>query len=318
MRLVTFRHEGADFIGTWVENRVVFLARACSAHLHSQGVLLPYLVAEGKLPNDMLRFLAAGERALAAARQAVQFVEDRLLEEPQPRGPRGEPLVLPPEEVTLLAPVPRPGKLLCIGLNYRDHAEETGMKVPDHPILFAKFSTAVVGPGDPILLPAISDEVDYEAELAVVIGRTAKNVTEEDALQYVAGYTVMNDVSARDIQFLDGQWMRGKTLDSFAPMGPALVTRDEVPDPHRLRISLRLNGETMQSSSTSNLVFGVPQLVSFLSRGLTLEPGDVIATGTPPGVGMSRKPPVYLKPGDVVVAEVEGVGVLENPVAQEA
>lgn len=316
MRLVTFRYEGVNSIGALMGDQVVPLTRAYESYLHSLRIPSPLPLAEAQLPNDMLQFLSAGERAMVAAQRAMEFVATQFSEGHVPMGPRGERLRRPLAEVTLLAPVPRPGKLLCIGLNYRDHAEEVGMKVPERPILFSKFATCVVGPGEPIVLPPASDQVDYEAELAVVIGREAKGVAEEEALEYVAGYTVTNDVSARDLQLRlgGGQWVWGKSADSFAPMGPALVTKDEVPDPHNLNVRLLLNGETRQSSNTRNLIFGVPQLISFLSQTMTLEPGDVIATGTPPGVGDSRKPPIYLKDGDRVVVEVEGVGVLENPV----
>jgi len=220
-------------------------------------------------------------------------------------------------DVRLLAPVPRPGKLICIGLNYRDHAAESKMAVPTSPITFSKYVTSVQHPGAPILLPATSRQVDYEAELAVVIGRRAKHVVRERAYDCVLGYTNLNDVSARDFQFADKQWQRGKSCDTFAPMGPAIVTSDEIPDPNALRIRLRLNGQTMQDSTTAQLIFKVDELVAFLSETVTLEPGDVIATGTPPGVGFARTPPVYLKAGDVVEVEVEGLGVLSNPVEAE-
>lgn len=217
-------------------------------------------------------------------------------------------------EAYWLAPVPRPGKLICIGLNYRDHAAESNMPIPERPVVFSKFSTAVIAPGEPVILPATSTQVDYEAELAVVIGRRAKNVSANLAFDYVLGYTVFNDVSARDFQFADGQWQRGKSCDTFAPMGPKIVTADAVSDPHSLSIKLRLNGETMQDSNTNQLIFGVPELIAFLSETITLEPGDVIATGTPPGVGFARKPPVFLKAGDAMEVEIEGVGTLTSPV----
>ena len=213
-----------------------------------------------------------------------------------------------------LAPVPRPGKLICIGLNYRDHAEESNMPIPKSPVVFSKFSTAVIAPGEPVVLPATSVQVDYEAELAVVIGRRAKSVSPENAFNYVLGYTVFNDVSARDFQFADGQWQRGKSCDTFAPMGPTIVSADAIPDPHKLSIKLRLNGKTMQDSNTDQLIFGVAELVAFLSETITLEPGDVIATGTPPGVGFARKPPVFLQAGDVMEVEIEGLGILNTPV----
>lgn len=217
-------------------------------------------------------------------------------------------------DVKIEAPVPRPGKVICIGLNYRNHAIESGMDIPKSPIIFSKFQTSVVGPGDSILLPSASEQVDYEAELAFVIGRRASRVKAADAMDYVFGYTNFNDVSARDFQFADGQWQRGKSCDTFAPMGQFVATRDEIADPHNLRISFRLNGETLQDSTTAELIFGIPALIEFLSASITLEPGDVIATGTPPGVGFARKPPIFMKDGDVAEVEIEGLGVLSNPV----
>jgi 2,4-diketo-3-deoxy-L-fuconate hydrolase len=212
------------------------------------------------------------------------------------------------------APVPRPGKLICIGLNYRDHAAESKMPIPERPVVFSKFSTAVIAPGEPVVLPRTSSQVDYEAELAVVIGRRAKNVSADRAYDYVLGYTAFNDVSARDFQFADGQWQRGKSCDTFAPMGQTIVTTDTIPDPHKLSIKLILNGKTMQDSNTDQLIFGVPELVEFISQSITLEPGDVIATGTPPGVGFARNPPVFLQPGDEMEVQIEGMGGLGNPV----
>ena len=217
-------------------------------------------------------------------------------------------------EAYWLAPVPRPGKVICIGLNYRDHAAESNMAIPERPVVFSKFSTAVIAPGEAVVLPPTSEQVDYEAELAVVIGRRAKNVSTNSALHCVLGYTAFNDVSARDFQFADGQWQRGKSCDTFAPMGPFIVTPDEIPDPHKLSIKLRLNGKTMQDSNTDQLIFGVPELIAFLSETITLEPGDVIATGTPPGVGFARKPPVFLKHGDEMEVEIEKIGKLSSQV----
>jgi len=218
-------------------------------------------------------------------------------------------------DVKIEAPVPRPGKVICIGLNYRNHAIESGMDIPKSPIIFSKFQTCVVGPGDPIRIPIGSEKVDYEAELAVVIGRRASKVKASEAMDYVFGYMNFNDVSARDFQFADGQWQRGKSCDTFAPMGPFIATRDEISDPHKLRIRFRLNGETLQDSTTAELIFGVPELIEFLSANIALEPGDVIATGTPPGVGFARKPPVFMKDGDIAEVEIEGLGILSNPVA---
>ena len=226
--------------------------------------------------------------------------------------------LVPRQDAYWFAPVPRPGKIICIGLNYRDHAAESNMAIPEKPVIFSKFSSAVVAPGEPVVLPSTSRQVDYEAELAVVIGRRAKHVSANRAYDYVLGYTAFNDVSARDFQFADGQWQRGKSCDTFAPMGQTIVTTDEIRDPHKLSIKLVLNGETMQDSNTDQLIFGVPALIEFLSQSITLEPGDVIATGTPSGVGFARKPPVFLKPGDRMEVLIEGIGGLGNPVGSES
>lgn len=212
------------------------------------------------------------------------------------------------------APVPRPGKLICIGLNYRDHAQEAKLPLPEKPVIFSKFSSAVIAPGEPVVLPTTSQKVDYEAELAVVIGRRAKNVKADRAYDYVLGYTGFNDVTARDFQFADGQWQRGKSCDTFAPLGQSIVTTDVIADPHKLAIRLTLNGEIMQDANTDQMIFSVPQLIEFISESITLEPGDVIATGTPAGVGFARNPPVFLQPGDEMEVTIEGVGGLNNPV----
>jgi 2-keto-4-pentenoate hydratase/2-oxohepta-3-ene-1,7-dioic acid hydratase in catechol pathway len=218
------------------------------------------------------------------------------------------------KSVRLAAPVPRPPKIICIGLNYRNHAIESGMDLPKSPIIFSKFSSCAIGVNQPIVLPKNSSQVDYETELAFIIGRAAKNVSAADAMRYVFGYTNFNDVSARDFQFADGQWQRGKSCDTFAPFGPFATTKDEISDPHNLRIRFRLNGETLQDSNTNELIFKIPELIEFLSASITLEPGDIVATGTPPGVGFARKPPVYMKGGDIAEVEIEGLGILSNPV----
>ncbi|MFE0504529.1 fumarylacetoacetate hydrolase family protein [Peribacillus butanolivorans] len=217
-------------------------------------------------------------------------------------------------EVKFLPPIAQPEKIICVGLNYIDHCKETGMEPPSSPVIFSKYANAIVGQNDVIEIPINSKEVDFEAELAIVIGKKAKNVSEEEANDYVFGYTIMNDISARDLQFQDGQWSRGKTADTFAPIGPVVVTHDEVGDPHELAISLELNGEMMQDSNTSNLIFTVPQIISFLSQSMTLKPGDLIATGTPPGVGMGRNPKVWLKNGDRMNVRIERIGTLSNHV----
>lgn len=225
------------------------------------------------------------------------------------------------DAVKLLPPVPDPGKILCIGLNYRDHAIEGGQPIPAEPVLFAKFPNTLIAHGDPIKLPKVAQKVDYEAELVVVVGKSGKHIpNDKTAFEYVGGYTVGHDVSARDWQFKgsEKQWTIGKTFDTFAPTGPVVVTADELTEPHGLKIQLRLNGQTMQNSSTKEFIFGVPALLAYLSQVVTLEPGDLIFTGTPPGVGIARKPdPVLLKPGDVVEVEIEKIGVLKNPCVAE-
>ena len=219
----------------------------------------------------------------------------------------------------LLAPVPDPPKVVCIGLNYRDHAAETGAAIPREPVVFCKFPTAVIGPDAPILLPRVSQMVDFEAELVLVVGKGGRDIPRGAAMGHLAGLTVGHDVSARDWQTeKDGkQWLLGKTFDTFAPIGPHLVTMDEAGDPHGLAIKLRLNGRTMQDSSTSQLIFRAEELLAYISQVFALQPGDLVFTGTPPGVGVARKPPVWLKAGDAVEVEIEGLGVLRNPVAAE-
>jgi 2-keto-4-pentenoate hydratase/2-oxohepta-3-ene-1,7-dioic acid hydratase in catechol pathway len=216
-------------------------------------------------------------------------------------------------DVDLVAPVPRPGKVVAIGRNYRDHTSEEGVEPPPAPLIFAKWPSCVIGSGEEIRWdPGLTAQVDYEAELAVVIGRTARRVSVDDALDHVLGYTCLNDVSARDLQFGDGQWTRGKSLDTFCPMGPVLVTTDEIPDPQALEIACHVQGRTLQRASTADMYFGVAEIVSFCSQAFRLEPGDVIATGTPGGVGIFRDPPILLGDGDEVVVEIEGIGRLVN------
>jgi len=254
-----------------------------------------------KLPTTMREILAAPEGLVTAAHALAAGME---------KGPfvTGQ----------LAAPVGNPGKVFCIGLNYRDHAIETNSPIPSEPVVFSKFSQAVVGPEDAVILPKVAHEVDYEAELVVVIGKQGKNIYKENAFSHVAGYTCGNDISARDWQKgrPGGQWLLGKTPDTFAPTGPYLVTADEV-DPHNLRIGLRLNGETLQNSTTKELIFGIDEVIAHLSQLITLQPGDLIFTGTPPGVGAARNPQIYLKPGDRMEVEIEDVGILVNPVIGE-
>ena len=286
MRLVTFETDNQARIGVLRDREVIDL---CSA-------------TDGHLPSDMVAFLQRGDPALALAREVEASAAPAL----------------PLSGVRLLAPVRNPSKVVAIGLNYMDHCREQGHQPPKAPVIFTKFTTAVIGPGDAICWdPALTRQVDYEVELAVVIGRPARRVSAATAMDYVAGYTIGNDVSARDLQFGDGQWVRGKSLDTFCPLGPWLVTRDEVPDPHKLALRCLVNGIAMQDSNTAEMIFRVPDLIEFISRAFTLLPGDVIFTGTPHGVGVFRSPQVFLRGGDTVEVEIEGLGRLTNPCIEE-
>jgi 2-keto-4-pentenoate hydratase/2-oxohepta-3-ene-1,7-dioic acid hydratase in catechol pathway len=259
---------------------------------------------EPRLPGQMIAFLESGETALALAAKALA----------------GAPLeaAFALDGLTLKAPIPRPGKIIAIGQNYLSHAAEAKAGASPYPIIFAKYNNTVIGPGEPIVLPKLSQKVDYEGELAVVIGKRCKAVPVSEALTCVGGYTVTNDVSARDYQHLTSQWTMGKSFDTFAPMGPALVTADEVGDPQNLNLRVAIGGEELQSANTREMIFPVAQLIATISAVMTLEPGDVISTGTPEGIGAVRTPPRWLQPGDVVRVEVEGIGVLQNPVVAEA
>jgi 2-keto-4-pentenoate hydratase/2-oxohepta-3-ene-1,7-dioic acid hydratase in catechol pathway len=259
--------------------------------------------ADAALPTGVRQLLEGGPAMLQAAKDAPA---------------RSTAARIPAAGVKLLPPIIDPPKIICMGLNYSDHAAETGAKIPSEPVLFSKFATALTGADEPIILPAVSKKVDYEAELVLVVGKKGRHLTAATALEHLAGYTIGHDVSARDWQLeKDGkQWMAGKTFDTFAPLGPWLVTPDEIPDVHNLAIRLRLNGQTMQDSNTRNMIFTAGVALAYISQVVTLLPGDLVFTGTPPGVGMARKPPVWLKGGDVVEVEIAGLGVLRNPVVQ--
>jgi 2-keto-4-pentenoate hydratase/2-oxohepta-3-ene-1,7-dioic acid hydratase in catechol pathway len=268
------------------------------------------LAGAGFGPRNMIELLTQE----AAWRQALSVVTASLARAYDPKGGM-KGLFSPLQKARLRPPILRPGKIICVGRNYAQHARERGAEVPAQPVYFLKSNNTICGPGDPIRLPPNSKQVDYEAELAVVMGRGGKQIPEVKAYEHIAGYMILNDVSARDMQSADKQWFRGKSCDTFAPIGPWIVTTEEIPDPHSLRISLTLNGQTMQDSSTGNMIFKIPYLVSHLSQSLTLEPGDIISTGTPEGIGAGRTPPVFLKPGDSISITVEKIGTLTNPVA---
>lgn len=266
-----------------------------------EGKVLDLQQNEPELPTDIIALLRMGERAKPLLERVLQ---------------RGTVLET---EVKRLAPIPHPQKVICVGLNYSDHARETGATPPPEPVIFNKFPTAIIGPEEPIRLPRGSANVDYEAELVVVIGRAGRRIPENEALDYVAGYMCGNDVSARDWQMQKpgGQWLLGKSFDTFAPTGPYLVTRDEISNPHALGVRLILNGQVMQQSNTNQFIFNIPQLIAYVSQVCTLEVGDLLFTGTPGGVGFARKPPVFLRDGDVVEVEIEGIGTLKNVVVAD-
>lgn len=322
MQLVTFAGPGSmagDIrLGALVGERVVDLGGAFAAWRRTRSSRSG---EEPKVADDlpifpftMLAFLQAGEPALAAAREALAFAA-----QPENLAALGRVgLAYTGEQVTFLPPILRPGKILCLGLNYRKHIEEMHGEIPEHPTFFAKLVNTLVGHRAPIVLPTVSQEFDFEGELAVVIGRRGKSIPRERALDYVAGYSCFNDVTARDYQRRTSQWLQGKTFDSSGPFGPAIVTRDEIADedahPLALDITTRLNGQVMQHSNTGDFIFDIPTTIAYVSQFLTLEPGDVISTGTPSGVGAARTPPVFLKPGDLVEVEIAGVGTLASPV----
>lgn len=304
MRIITFEVNRQTRWGALKNDYAVDLNLAHALYLGSRGRSPQYLA------NSTLEFLERGESAWNAARETLEFMGDRVV----------DGVMYPLSRVRLLAPLPRPPKIVAVGMNYMDHVREQNAQLPQHPILFAKYPSSVIGPYDVIHLhPGETQKVDYEGELGVVIGKTARKVNAASALDCVFGYTVANDVSARDLQFspyVSGQWVRGKSLDTYCPFGPSIVSKDEIADPQDLSIRTWLNGKVVQDSNTKEMIFSVARLIEFISQGITLEPGDVLATGTPHGVGHHRTPPIYLRAGDVVQVEIGGIGKLRNEVQE--
>jgi acylpyruvate hydrolase len=299
MKLVRFSLNGhSPRLGALQGDRIADLQASVAASLARRGVVRAQEIAASLVPASSRAFLEGG----VAAQEAVAAITEWV--------------TVPAASARLHAPINDPGKFICIGLNYRDHAEEAGMPIPKEPPIFAKWNNAILDPNEPILRPRGSTQLDWEVELGVVIGRTARYVSREQALDYVWGYTIINDVSARDFQFLTSQWMAGKIPETFAPVGPYIADRGEIPDPHVLSLKTWVNGTQMQNGNTKTLIFDVRYLVSYLSGLITLQPGDLIATGTPPGVGFAKKPPVLMQPGDVCRMEITGLGVLENPIKE--
>jgi acylpyruvate hydrolase len=292
---------GVPSIGVELESGILDIPDAAS-HFGRK-----YHVRGHSFPTTMMDLLQ-WESGIDVVRQIVQ----RYMKTPKSERIMTRPL----DSITLEAPISRPGKIVALGKNYLDHVEETGSDVPEFPVIFAKFPSSVIGPDDPIHIPEVSSMIDWEVELGLIIGKSCKDVNEKKSLEYVAGYTVINDVSARDLQMGDGQWVRGKSLDGFCPMGPCIVTQDELDDASKLKMHTKVNGVLKQESSTSKMIFDVRKIVSFLSKSFTLEPGDVIATGTPSGVGFVREPPEFLKAGDRLELYIEKIGYLRNKVIQ--
>lgn len=306
MKLVRFSQNGhAPRLGCSIEhNQIMDLAASCAAFLRAQGVVRATAIADALFPQSTRGFLEGG----VASQEALTNLLAAL------KAGTFEPVTVSTTQVRLHAPIHDPGKFICIGLNYTDHAEETGNAAPLEPPIFPKWNTAILDPDEPLLRPRGETRFDWEVELGVVIGKTARYVSKEQALDYVYGYTIINDASARDLQFVTSQWAAGKICDTLAPVGPYIADTSEIPDPHVLDLKTWVNGTLMQNGNTKNFIFDVRYIVSYLSQLMTLLPGDLIATGTPAGVGFSRKPPVTLQPGDTVRLAITGLGTLSNTV----
>ncbi len=315
-RLVSYHFRGETRLGAWHEDQVVDLNRAYLLLLERQGKTRAEARAAALVPPDVVEFLQGEEDSLQAGMEALNLVK-QLLAQPEGRRELEENgVLLPAAQVRLGPAVPNPPHLLAVGRNYRLHAEEVGAEVPEYPIIFTK-EGKLIGPGEEIVIPKGVERPDYEAELAFVIGKRARNVKPQDALEYVAGYAVFNDVTARDIQDRVSQWTLGKSPDTFAAMGAHLVLRDEVPDPQTLGIRARIGDEVLQDANTSDMIFTVADLLAYVSQFMTLQPGTVVATGTPSGVGEARQPPRFLQPGDTIVIEIDKLGAVANPVVRE-
>lgn len=310
MKLITYSQSGFSRVGALIaeNNQVVDLNYAYQAQMQAAGKYRYEQIAEAFVPAEMTAFLQGGKETIELAKEAINFAYEN-------EGCFKHKLIYSLDEVKVEAPVPAPGKMICVGHNYREHILEMGREIPEYPVIFAKFANTIIGPQDDIPFFPLSEQLDYEAEFAFVIGKQARNVSEEEALDYVAGYTIVNDVTYRDLQRRTLQWLQGKTVEGSAPMGPWLVTSDELTDPSGLEMVLTVNGEERQRTNTANQVFTTQKLVAFLSSIMTLEPGDVILTGTPGGVGVARNPQVWLKDGDVIRIEIDKIGVLENKVS---
>ena len=318
MRLCTYAARGITRLGALRgEDQVVDLNRAYRARLERRGEPRALEMAEARVPADMLSFLEGGDESMGAARHAIAHVDELCAADPGRAMAEGLVEERAAPGFRLEAPVPVPRTVLAVGVNYKDHADEAGFELPKYPVLFSKVSTCIVGPGAPVVRPRVSELLDWEGELCFVIGKRARHVAVNAALDHVAGFTIGHDVSVRDFQFHSQTMMMGKSFDTHGPMGPTLVTRDEVPDYRDLDLRTLVNGVVKQDSNTRHLIFGVEEVLAYVTQAFTLLPGDVVFTGTPAGIGGSRRPPEFLKAGDVVRIEISGLGALENPIVDE-
>lgn len=301
MKLVSFNQSGQTQTGIVLTDQVLNLTALAPHYMGATANKTSTAVFA-----DMASFLSGGNRTLDIAHSMVAWAQDN----------KANQFYTPLDAINLTVPIVNPGKIICVGLNYADHCRETDTPLPTSPVIFNKFNSALLPHlGEITWSPALSQQVDYEAELAIIIGKKARNVKADDALDYIAAYTIVNDISARDVQFSDGQWIRGKSFDTFCPMGPFAVTADEITDPHNLAIKCRVNDRTLQDSNTAEMIFKIPFLIEFISGFCTLHPGDIISTGTPHGVGAFRDPKIFLNPGDLVEVEIEKIGTLSNRVS---
>ncbi len=317
MKLVTFGARGRSMVGVWEGDWVIDLTRAGKRHLEQRGLARAAARAQGLVPPEMSALLEGGDETLGLAREIAADLRPSLAAPEGARGLHEAGIVWEIQEVRLMPPVPRPGKILCVGRNYRKPAGtlETGEQ---YPTFFGRFAHTLLAPGAPFVLPEVSEQVDYEGELVAVIGRHGRSIPESRALDFVAGYAIFDEISVRDYQKRTTQWFIGKNFDHSGPMGPALVTRDEIPDPQALILSVDVSGERLQEASTETMIFPVAALIASASEAMTLEPGDLIVTGTPSGVGATRTPPRWLHAGDVVRVAITGLGILETPIVAPA
>lgn len=312
MRLASFQRALEHRIGALLDGQLIDLNRAEAARHEALEDAIPQATADASVPSEMAAFLARGRDAMHAAELAVDFARDL-----DPAIALRELLIVDPATVTLLPPVPNPPKIICVARNYAEHAREAGLKVSDIPIVFSRFSETLVASGGAVVCPSVSDQLDWEGELALIIGTSGRHIARTDAIGHIAGYSIFNDITVRDFQFRVSQYTSGKNFPASGPFGPYLVTANEIEDPHNLNITTEVNGVVKQAANTGSMIFDLATIIADISQWIELSPGDVIATGTPAGVGFKREPPEFLRPGDHVSVSIDGLGTLSNPVVAE-